>query len=930
MQGRRKRYSRVGWGATLLLCCALPAFAQDKPTFDEVAASDELGEYAAYLERERVDNDQLSNARERANRIEQAALSCAADSQADRARLEERFEPLRDIDAETAGPETLAQFHEVRAALDLAVTRQTACEGVVDAAQSLIAAINERQNKLAQQFLSRRNQSFLAMLREFPSHAATWPARARSMLDLELEDEQTPGRLLALLFAAVAAAVAAGLLLSNRFAAWYRAAGGDDMEPQLRYRLPKPLATFAPVWLAGLALLVVLHTTLVDASSSLAIVRLSWAILVFGLGAVLINWVTGPLSPAAEIQGLIPDHVRPVRVRLRIVLLALCLSYFVLGNAWLSIDITKPFVTGRASMIFLVGLSVLLLLAYLRRIPGLRSRYGALRIAAVAALVVGLAALLAGYQNLSGYLIRGITLTVITLFALWILLWLFYIGFNYLLEQETPAASQARKTLGISGKRSATGIGFMQLVADLVLWISVIVFLIYIWDNTGTTLPQLQDVISQGWTFGEMQIVPLNIVGSILIFAALIVVVGWIRRWIDRRWLSRIVTERGAREAIITLIGYFGFVVAIVLALVLADVDLTGLAIISGALALGLGFGMQEIANNFVSGVILLFERPIRAGDFVTVGNVEGYVRSIRIRATEIETLDNQNVLVPNSQLVSGLVTNWVLHDPHGRLQVPVDVAYGSDTALVRDILERVGNAHPEVITDGRAPQPRAFFLGFGDSALRFELRVRVKRIDSRYSVMSDLNFAIDEAFREAGVTIPFPQRDLHIVSYPDSRDDEDAQQEPRRKVTPASRGEISRSHEEELVTTCSRDEVWRALTDIGLLKRWLLRDGSMTPQFGGEVDFALRDGYHLRGRIDVFVPERRMRIVLVPGEGDESLMAGPITAVFVIGEADDATTLKVKVAGIPGSEDWEEYYRLSVDRWQNALAELRSEVLGK
>lgn len=930
MNPQRRLALPGGWLVAALLLSGLPALAQEDPGFNDTEATDELNDFAEYLELGEVDAEFLSNARSRASRIEQAATTCAAESLVVRTRLEERFEPLRDVDPETASPETLAQLQEVRAALDEAVARQTACEGIVDSAQSLVVAITERQNELAQQFLSSRAQSFLALLREFPQHMATWPGRARAALDVELTGGLSAGRLLWLLLAGAATAVFGGMMLRRRFADWYRAAGGDDMEPQMRYLFPKPLAEFAPLWLPGLTLLVILQLALVEPSSGMVVLRVAWAISAFGLGLVLVNWATGPLSPSRDVKGLIPDHVAPLRRRLHTVIFVLCLSYVVLGNVWLSIDISQPYVTGRASMIFLVGASVLLVLAYLGRIPGLYSRYRALRLGAIVALVVGLAALLAGYQNLAGYLVRGITLTSLALFAMWVLLWLFYFGFNYLIEQDTPTAAQVRTSLGISGKRSASGIGFMQLVADLVLWISLIVFLIYVWDNTGTTLPQLQDVVMQGWTIGEMQIVPKNIVGSILIFAGLIVVVGWVKRWIDRRWLQRIVTERGARDAILTLVGYFGFVIAIVLALILADVDLTGLAIISGALALGLGFGMQEIANNFVSGVILLFERPIRAGDFVTVGEVQGYVRSIRIRATEIETLDNQNVLVPNSQLVSGLVTNWVLHDSHGRLQVPVGVAYGSDTELVRDILERIGNEHPEVITDGRAPQPRAFFLGFGDSALNFELRVRVQRIDSRFAVLSDLNFSIDKAFREVGITVPFPQRDLHIVSYPKPGEEDAASQAALRNKPAAPRDDVARSHDAQILTACSRTEVWSALTDIELLKRWLIRDGSMTPQLGGEVDFALRDGYRLRGRIDVLVPERRMRIVVVPGDEEASATTGPITAVFDIRHEGEATTLRVTIGGIPGSEDWEEYYRLSVDRWNNALADLRSDVLGR
>jgi uncharacterized protein YndB with AHSA1/START domain len=339
---------------------------------------------------------------------------------------------------------------------------------------------------------------------------------------------------------------------------------------------------------------------------------------------------------------------------------------------------------------------------------------------------------------------------------------------------------------------------------------------------------------------------------------------------------------------------------------------------------------MQEIASNFVSGLILLFERPIRAGDFVTVGDIQGFVRSIRIRATEIETLDNQNVLVPNSELVSGRVTNWVLRDTHGRLLVNVGVAYGSDVDKVRDILESVGREHPEVITDGSAPAPRALFMGFGDSSLDFELRCRVKHIERRFSIKSDLNFAIDKAFREAGITVPFPQRDLHIIP----RANEPAETSvamPAGPATTMSEHEAgTRGHSEELQTGASIEEVWQALTDIHYLKRWLARDGTFSAQVGGAFNLALRDGYSVAGRLDIFIPPRRYRAAIVPLEDEPPLPTGPITVEITLRSKDEGTQLVVTVSGIPDSEDWEEYFRLSVDRWQTALLELRNSVLRK
>jgi small-conductance mechanosensitive channel/uncharacterized protein YndB with AHSA1/START domain len=414
------------------------------------------------------------------------------------------------------------------------------------------------------------------------------------------------------------------------------------------------------------------------------------------------------------------------------------------------------------------------------------------------------------------------------------------------------------------------------------------------------------------------------------VFAGLLVVIGWMKHWIDRRWLQHIVIERGAREALITLFGYVGFIVAVLIGLTQAGVDLGGLAIVSGALALGIGFGMQEIANNFVSGLILLFERPIRAGDFVTVGDVEGFVRSIRIRATEIETLDNQNVLVPNSELISGRVTNWVLRDTFGRLRVVVGVAYGSDIEKVREILEAVANEHPEAITDGRAPAPRALFMGFGDSSLDFELRVRIARIDRRFSVQSDINFSIDQAFREANIKIPFPQRDLHLISFPEQQKSEVPPKEEEKEEDTSRSGlyqqpdSVTRSHREEVDLPVGIDDVWTAVTQIDSINQWLAKEGEFAPHIGGRFALSLRDDTDMSGRIDIFLPPKRMRLVIALREGDDLLASGPTTIAFTLAEHDKKTRLTVSVSGIPATEEWEEDYRRSEDRWQNALVELQ------
>jgi len=936
----RHRPARVVFTSILFLLLALPSAAQEPSGFDDIAAAAELEQITRKIESQDVTDDVLAEARSVAVRLETGATECATRATAARTRLEARFEPLRNIDPEVLGAEVWDQRQEIQAALEEATARQARCTGIVDNAHALSQRVTAIQNTLSQQFLSSRTKTVIGLIKDMPERVSGWPAEIRDSLNLELVAGMSPVDLLWILVVSGAAAAVIGLLVRRRFRSWYEQAGGDDAAVSLKYLAPKPIAEFAPLWLESATLVIVLHLAIADASLDLAVIRLAWSVLLFALGSVVINWATGPLSPAASIQGLIPDHVLALRLRLRFVLVAICFSFMVLGEQWATVRVAETYVAGRAMTIFLVGVALLLLLDYARLIPGLRERFRFVRFVATMVTGMGIVAVMAGFQNLAAFVVYGVAQTGMALFGVWIILWFVSIWLDYLYERDTPAAENLRTSLGIAGRGRRSGAGFLQLAVDVVVWILFIAYMIYVWDDSGTTLGEMYVDMFVGWKIGGVTLVPINIIGGILIFAGIIVFIGWLKRWIDKRWLQHMYLDRGARDAIVTLLGYAGFVIALLVALVMAEVDLTGLALISGALALGIGFGMQEIASNFVSGLVLLFERPIRAGDFVTVGDIHGFVRSIRIRATEIETLDNQNVLVPNSELVSGRVTNWVLRDTYGRVLINVGVAYGSDVEKVRDILERIAREHPEVITDGSAPAPRALFMGFGESSLDFELRIRVKHIERRFSIKSDINFEIDKAFRQAGITIPFPQRDLHIISpspaptaadaAPDRLETGPARSAPRVQSPRPPESAGTRSHSEEMLSARTPEEVWAALTDIDILKRWLARDGSFSAQLGGTFSLVLRDGFEAAGRLDVFSPPQHLRAVIAPLGDEPPLPTGPITIDMTVVPGDDGARLTVTVSGIPDSEDWEEYFRLSVDRWQVALLELRKNVLGR
>ncbi|HJL92604.1 MAG TPA: mechanosensitive ion channel, partial [Woeseiaceae bacterium] len=706
------------------------SFTQESDKFNPIAANAELDLLKRQIDGSDVSASFLNTARIQALNILNDASVCYERSTADRERLEIRFAPLKDIDADVS-PSIFDQRNAIRNLLDEVTARQISCSGATDEAATIVERISIIQEELSEQYLSYKSKNLVEEMLGFPLKAKESLSTYQNAQYLNLTSGLSiTGFFWLLIFGGL---LAAGFdLYIRKKSKLYLLIEEKSASSKLLHRiLTQPMARHSSSLLIGLFITLILYTTIAEPSLDRMIIRVGLSIFLFGVTSIIIDWVTSEDSPAIEIEGFIPEHVKPLRFRLALLQISLIASFIVFGTNWLTIRLIDPDVTGRAAIIFLVAATLLYVHLYLGRISGLENKFRLIRSLITLTLSVSIIAVIVGYQNFAGYLIHGITRSSIALFLVWIILWLISMSFDYLTRNESPTAVSMRRNLGIQ-KEGSTGLGFVQLVSDLVIWLSLFVYLVYVWDASGTTVDRLFELIVLGGTVGNIQLVPAQLIGGMLIFTALLALIGWLKRWIDRRWLQHIVIERGAREALITLFGYVGFIIALLFGLTQAGVDLGGLAIISGALALGIGFGMQEIAGNFVSGLILLFERPIRAGDFISVGEIEGFVRKISIRATEIETLDNQNVLVPNSELVSGRVTNWVLRDTQGRLRILVGVAYGSDVEKVQEILEKIANDHPEVITDGRAPAPRALFMGFGDSSLDFELRCRINRIDRR------------------------------------------------------------------------------------------------------------------------------------------------------------------------------------------------------
>jgi small-conductance mechanosensitive channel len=219
--------------------------------------------------------------------------------------------------------------------------------------------------------------------------------------------------------------------------------------------------------------------------------------------------------------------------------------------------------------------------------------------------------------------------------------------------------------------------------------------------------------------------------------------------------------DAGVRNSIRTAVGYAGVALAGLIGISAAGIDLSNLALIAGALSLGIGFGLQNVVSNFVSGLILLAERPFKVGDWVVAGTVQGTVKKISVRATEIETFQRQTVIMPNSELINAAVGNWTHRNKLGRIEIPVGVAYGSDARKVHALLLEIASAHPMVLKN---PEPSVAFIRFGDSSLDFEIRVFLSDVLNGVKVQNDIRFAVLEAFAQHSIEIPYPHRTLVIA----------------------------------------------------------------------------------------------------------------------------------------------------------------------
>ena len=354
---------------------------------------------------------------------------------------------------------------------------------------------------------------------------------------------------------------------------------------------------------------------------------------------------------------------------------------------------------------------------------------------------------LAGYAYLSGSVLIAVTATLVVVGIAWLLRSVMLESLSLFLGAEVT--DEGASTPGAS---NAFRLSFWaRMLVETVLWLPAFYLLLIFYGLSPSLLNLIIDRAVSGVQVGQVTLSLGEIVLALIVLVAGLFIVGRVKRWLSDQVLPTTRFDIGLQNSVAAGFGYVASLIVITLAVVTLGIDLSSVAIIAGALSVGIGFGLKTIVENFVAGILILIERPIKVGDWIVVGGTEGTVKRISVRSTEVETFDNASVIFPNSELIANAVVNWTLRDRVVRIVIMMRVVPGSDTKLVRDLLLDCARQQRRICVE---PAPTVLFKKFVDIGLEFELRCFV--IDTTYvnQVTSDLNFAIDSAFRAHGVDI--------------------------------------------------------------------------------------------------------------------------------------------------------------------------------
>ena len=694
------------------------------------------------------------------------ATDCTASAQASLDKVENEIKRLgEDTDTKEQSGEVAEQLRAQREARDAAKTRLSKCTALGLHVDKVHKALQKEVRRQLETKMLARGTGVRELVAQNLRQPVSWLVQSlQHIRDKSWLHNEANWLHISVLIVVVLLAILAGLFLRRRAQPWAASRPWENSRGG-RFACSFLVTSFnqAPQLLGVIAFALAMWvlTRGLDPGDMLA--AFAYGLAVVAVTQLFIQIFLNPVAPGQVLVDIEPEYATKLATRLNVMVLLLFFGFILLGTL---VGASLPeYVHSLARRVlrFLLAINTIWVLWLFRHLSGLL-RQGWFRHSLTLVVVIAAIADLIGYYNLAGWLFRSVFGTLLVFWLISMVAGLsreFFAGLEY---AKRPWQQRVRRSLGLPTTDRLAGFFWLRVLVNTVLWILLLWLLVLIWDVSSSALNEFRGFLREGFYIGFLHIVPTRVILALLAIAALIALTSWVKGVMKTR-LANSPMERGTREALVTITGYVGVVVAILVALGVAGIEFANIAIVAGALSVGIGFGLQNIVNNFVSGLILLFERPIKTGDWIVVGNTEGYVEKIRIRSTQIRTFDRADVIIPNSELISSQVTNWMLSDSYGRISVPVGVAYGTNTEQVKDILLNIATENTEILNDKRAPKPSVLFLGFGDSSLNFELRCFIKNIDQRFRITSDVNFAIDKAFRDAGIEIPFPQRDVHLYT---------------------------------------------------------------------------------------------------------------------------------------------------------------------
>ncbi|MEQ8399428.1 MAG: mechanosensitive ion channel [Roseitalea porphyridii] len=680
-------------------------------------------------------------------------------------------------ESEPPEPQTLIAEREAlteeRALINTLIAR---LEGESIAARNAIERITERRRELFTETLSRRfeiTQAFgpelvddladraLALERRIVSWASfTWRTKSQIVL--------------AAAIALIALAIAFWWILRRTVSAWIARPEGEEPPTAFAritnafwYTLIPTLAlwAFLAFALGGLDTASLLRPDIFAILSRLLL----------GIAAILLVWrlaeaVLAPSKPNWRLITVTDGAARSLKA-FAVAMAVVTVADLLVAQISDIVGTSLPITIARSLIVSLAVGVLLIVIAFIRPRPPEHDEENAVLgpprpwpgwikwpLVALGAMLI--LAALAGYIGFARFAAQQIVITGAVLATI-------YLGYRTAQAIATDHAfAESRMGTAISGRLSLSETAVDQIGLALGIALTIIVFLIglpvlaLLW---GFQWPEIRAVGQRLFTdipVGSISISLTSIFVGIALFFVGYFMTRRFQNWLDGKVLERSRVEQGLRNSIKTAIGYLGIAIAALIGISAAGFDLSQLALVAGALSLGIGFGLQNIVSNFVSGLILLAERPFKTGDIIEAGGFTGTVTNISVRATEIQLFDRKTLILPNSDLINSPVSNWMHRNTLGRVIIPIGVSYASDPQQVHDMLLEIAADHPRILGN---PEPFVSFDDFGASSLDFTLYAYLADIGFGLTVRTELRMAIVERFRAAGIEIPFPQRDVNL-----------------------------------------------------------------------------------------------------------------------------------------------------------------------